>query len=121
MIQKFRWRDVKAEPVEMEGASGAKIRWLIDERRGARTFAMRVFELAEGGRTPLHSHDYEHEVFVLQGRGRLVTGGEPLVLEPGDVLFIPGGEEHQFVNEGAEPFFFICLIPLGARAGPGGR
>jgi len=50
-----------------------------------------------------------------------VTGGEPLVLEPGDVLFIPGGEEHQFVNEGAEPFFFICLIPLGARAGPGGR
>lgn len=106
---------MKAEAVETEGATGVRIRWLIDERRGARNFAMRVFELARGGRTPLHAHDYEHEVFILEGKGNLVTGKETLPLQPGDVLFIPAGERHQFLNDGEETFFFICLIPLQKR------
>jgi hypothetical protein len=55
-----------AKPVEMEGSSGCRVRWLVDEKDGAPTFAMRQFEVAPGGHTPQHFHDYEHEVFVLE-------------------------------------------------------
>ena len=59
----------------MEGSAGCQVRWLLDERDGAPTFAMRQFEVAPGGHTPQHFHDYEHEVFVLEGTGVVLEGG----------------------------------------------
>ena len=117
MADKFRWRDVKDEPVESEGASGVRVRWLIDERRGAQNFAMRVFEVARGGHTPFHRHDNEHEVLVLEGRGALVLEGGERPLEPGDVVWVPPGEMHQFRNVQEAPFFFQCLIPIKKKDG----
>ena len=32
-------------------------------------------------------------------------------LKPGDVLYIPSDEKHQFKNAGEKPFKFMCLIP----------
>jgi quercetin dioxygenase-like cupin family protein len=117
MADRFRWRDVKSEPVEMEGAEGVRVRWLIDEKRGARNFAMRVFELAPKGHTPLHRHDYEHEVLVLEGKGALKLEADERTLEPGDVVWMPPGEIHQFRNAGPAPFFFMCLIPIAKKNG----
>jgi len=112
MVEKFRWKDVRAEPVAMEGAEGVSIRWLIDERRGARNFAMRVFEIAPGGHTPFHKHAYEHEVFIMQGQGKLRLESVERSLEPGDIVWAPPDEPHQFQNAGSEPFFFMCLVPI---------
>jgi quercetin dioxygenase-like cupin family protein len=117
VVDKFRWADVKAEPVTMEGASGVKVRWLIDERRGARNFAMRVFEVAPGGHTPFHKHGYEHEVYVMHGKGALKLDGDERALEPGDIVWAPPNEMHQFRNAGAEPFIFMCLIPIAKKNG----
>ena len=117
MADKFRWRDVKSEPVEMEGAEGVRVRWLIDEKRGARNFAMRVFDVAPGGHTPFHRHDYEHEVLVLEGKGALKLEADERALEPGDVVWIPPGEMHQFGNAGNAPFFFMCMIPIAKKSG----
>ena len=58
----------------MEGAAGCRVRWLIGEGDKAPNFAMREFEVAPGGHTPKHFHDYEHEVYVLAGRGTIVDG-----------------------------------------------
>jgi quercetin dioxygenase-like cupin family protein len=112
MADKFRWYDVKSEPVSMEGAEGVRVRWLIDEKRGAWNFAMRVFEVAPGGHTPFHRHDYEHEVLVLEGKGALKLEADERTLEPGDVVWIPQDELHQFQNAGGVPFIFMCLIPI---------
>ena len=74
-------KDVKAEDVG-EGAKGVKIRWLIGEQDGAPNFAMRHFEVAPGGHTPHHSHDWEHEVFVLSGRGKVDSAVRTPFLSP---------------------------------------
>ena len=99
------------QDVQMEGAVGAKMRMLIGPQDGARNFHMRQFEVAVGGHTPHHSHDYEHEILILGGTGvaRSDQGDHPL--RSGDVLFIPANEKHQFINNGSEPLSFICLIP----------
>ena len=72
---------------------------------------MRVFEVAPGGHTPLHSHPYEHEIFVLDGRGSVWRDGQTVPLQAGHVLFIPADEQHQFQNTAEQPLKFICLIP----------
>ncbi len=104
-------KEILSEKVEMDGAQGCKVRLAVTPRDGAPNFAMRVFEIAPGGHTPLHQHPYEHEVFVLEGRGTVWRAGVAVPLKPGDVLFIPADERHQFTNAGETPFQFICLIP----------
>lgn len=106
--------EVSAAPVEMEGAVGCTVRWLVDERDGAPNFAMRQFEVAPGGHTPRHQHPYEHEVFVLEGSGIVDGESAPRPLGPGDSVFVAPGELHQFRNTGTAPLKFLCLVPHAA-------
>jgi len=97
---------------DFPGISGVNIRWLVGKKDGAPNFAMRVIEVAPGSNTPFHSHDYEHEVFVLNGQGGLRdASGNELPLETGSVVYISPNEEHGFYNTGAEVLRFICVVP----------
>lgn len=95
----------------LPGCQDVKMRMLVGPDDGARVFHMRHFEVAPGGWTPHHQHNYEHEVLVLGGRGTLRGDDRDRPLQAGDVVWIPPNEMHQFVNSGAEPLQFICLIP----------
>ncbi len=93
-------------------AEGVSIRVVIGKNEGAPNFVMRVLDVEPGAATPLHTHDWEHEVFVLSGQGRVHGGGKNAPLREGDTVFVPCMEEHRFVNEGEEPLRFICVIPV---------
>jgi quercetin dioxygenase-like cupin family protein len=105
---------VPANDVTMEGAAGCRVRWLIGEGERAPNFAMREFEVAPGGHTPRHFHDYEHEVYVLAGSGAVIDGERERPLRAGDVVFVAPNDVHQFRNTGSEPMRFLCLIPNSA-------
>lgn len=105
---------VQAQAVTMSGAQGVAMRVLVGRADAAPNFAMRQFEVESGGHTPLHQHNYEHEVLVQSGAG-LVCEGSAQNTRPigaGDVLFIPANEIHQFQNTGTEVLKFICLVPV---------
>ena len=106
----FNYRDVKAEEVE-EGSKNVKVRWLITKDLGAKNFAMRWFEIAPDGFTPLHEHAWEHGAFVLKGRGIVKNSTDELEFKEGDVIFIPPNETHQFKNKSEKSVEFLCLIP----------
>jgi len=106
--------DIPAQVVSDEGAEKTTVRWLIAEREGARTFAMRLFEVQPGGQTPFHAHAWEHEVFVLEGNGELAGADKTWQLRAGDVVFVPPLEQHAFRNTGDGPLRFLCCIPLGS-------
>jgi quercetin dioxygenase-like cupin family protein len=108
------YETVPQQPVEMEGASGCRVRWLLGQQDGTPTFAMRQFEVAPGGYTPRHFHPYEHEVFVLEGEGVVYEGDQAHALKAGDVVFVKPDEVHQFKNTGKVPLKFLCLIPNSA-------
>lgn len=105
------YKDVDVLIPDEQGISGVKMRKVISEKEGAKNFIMRVFEVEKGGYTPLHKHDWEHEVFVLSGSGILVGESGERVIKTGDVIFVPGGEIHQFKNPETDKLEFICLIP----------
>lgn len=81
-------------------------------------FSMRVLEVAVGGSTPFHTHDWEHEVFILSGRGKVRGPGGDRQLSANDAVFVPPGEEHCFINRGDELLRFVCCIPHATQPGP---
>lgn len=105
---------VDLQPVDMEGATGCSVRWLIGEKDGAPNFAMRQFEVDVNGHTPRHSHDYEHEVFVLEGEGVVVEGDQQHPIKAGDTILVSPNDVHQFRNTGDDKLKFLCLIPNSA-------
>ena len=112
MTKITHFEEVPPAPVTTEGATGATVRWLIAKEDGAPTFAMRLFELAPGGQTPLHTHTNEHEVFVLEGEGSIWREGKDVAVRHGTAIFVPGGEKHCFKNRGKSAFRFLCLVPV---------
>lgn len=106
--------EIELQPVEMDGAAGASVRQLIGQNVGAANFAMRMFEIEPGGHTPLHQHDYEHEIYVLEGSGSVIDGGRQHSLAAGDVVYVHPNDVHQFRNEGTSTMKVLCLIPNSA-------
>jgi len=94
-----------------EGASKIKVRWVISKEMGAPNFALRVFEVEPGGYSPLHSHNWEHEVFILEGDGIVVSQDGEKRFKPGDAVFVAPNEKHQFKNDGKKVVKFICVVP----------
>ena len=79
----LHYQDVEAIDAE-EDASKLRVRWLITKEVGAENFAMRLFEMEAGGHSPFHSHPWEHEVFILEGKGLAVGEGEERKFRAGD-------------------------------------
>jgi quercetin dioxygenase-like cupin family protein len=113
VFKAVQYTDVELEDVTEEGARDAKIRWLISKKDGAVNFAMRFFELAEGGHSPFHQHPWEHEVFVVKGTCKVVCDGEESTVSQGGAIFVPENSRHNFQNVGEGELQFICVVPIG--------
>jgi quercetin dioxygenase-like cupin family protein len=116
-----RAEQMEGKPVEMEGVKGVAMRLLIGRGDGAPNFAMRHFTVEPGGHTPRHAHNYEHEVVVVGGAGRVEHDGAFHEIREGDVLFVQPNKLHQFVNTGREPLKFLCFVPTSFDCGEGAR
>ncbi len=109
-----QYGEVEATHIETETAKGVAARVVIGKKDEARTFYMRVFDIAPGGHTPKHSHDWEHEMFVHAGDGEIYGNGQWQRIKPGNVVFIPANEEHQMKNTGLDRRIIVCLVPASA-------
>jgi quercetin dioxygenase-like cupin family protein len=104
------YRDVRAEPVLQE--PGVTVRWLVSELDEAPRYALRLYEIEAGWATTAHTHYWEHQVFVLAGRGAVIAGAQEALLGEGDMVYIPPQERHQFVNKCEQPFCFLMALPI---------
>jgi quercetin dioxygenase-like cupin family protein len=105
-------KDVKPTPVQEEDIVGVSMRVVISAEDGAPNYVMRVFDIQPGGHTPYHTHAWEHEVYVLEGKGTVRHGDKEHALEKGTFVFVPPHEEHNFTNTGDGVLSFICVVPV---------
>ncbi len=105
------------DPVTAGGATGCAMAVLIGKQDGAPNFAVRHITVEPGGSTPHHSHDYEHEVVVLDGAGFVLFDGEETAIAPGDVVFVPAEHEHRFRAAADKPMRFLCVTPTHSNCG----
>jgi len=107
MIQKTRNNSKTADfPPELKGIT----MWeLIADRDGAPNFFMREVKIEPGMNSPDHSHDWEHEMYILEGDGTCRAGGREVPVKVGDAVFIPG-REHHCIHAGGKGLRMICCI-----------
>jgi mannose-6-phosphate isomerase-like protein (cupin superfamily) len=71
-------------------------------------------------REPLHYHaDSDLTVLIVRGRGRLRIGEQELPARAGDVLYIPRGAVHAYINDGPE--VGAALVIYSPPPGPDDR
>jgi len=110
-MKHFHYDEVESAEVNVSGAKGVRVRWLISPEDGAPNFCMRRFEIAPGGTTPHHRHPWEHEVYILEGAGTVVSAGTEKPLRTGDVVYVPPDEDHHFAGDQKNGVVLLCLIP----------
>lgn len=111
----FSWSGVApARYAEENSAAGRQwrgtTRHIIKGREEGGAFDVRYFEVAPGGYTSLEWHEHIHSVVCVRGQGHAIVGDEVHELDTYDHLYVPPRMPHQFVNEGSEPFGFVCIV-----------
>lgn len=100
--------EIEEKVVDVEGAKNVKMQVLT---KGAGNFTMRRFIVEKDGCTPLHKHDWEHEVYILKGKGIVIDEGKEFEVKKGTTVYVEPNKEHQFINKNNKSFEFICIIP----------
>jgi quercetin dioxygenase-like cupin family protein len=96
----------------IKAAPGVTMRVVAGTKEKASTFVMRVFEIKPGSNTPHHAHPWEHEMFVVKGRGTLKSGSTERPIKEGDAVMVLPGERHGVFNTGKDMLTMICVVPL---------
>lgn len=88
--------------------------WLLllgPENSASRNLTIGVAIFPAGSAPAPHVHPAQEEiVYVVSGRGRLVTPEETAALVPGTAVFIPVGLEHGTVNVADEPLELVSVF-----------
>jgi quercetin dioxygenase-like cupin family protein len=97
-----------------EPGPGVRIQWAISGEDGAGGFYMRIVCVeADAVVPPVHSHPWEHEIYIISGHGLLFGERSSASFKAGDVIYIPPDEPHQLIQE--EELRFVCVIPAHQR------
>ena len=94
---------------DVAAGKDTKIQVLIGPDQGP-NFALRRFIMEPGGGMPLHTNKVEHEQYVLRGSARVQIGDDVHEVKEGDVVYIPGGVQHNY-EAGENGFEFLCVVP----------
>jgi quercetin dioxygenase-like cupin family protein len=101
-------RDViRAGPIE--------VRFFLESAQTDGALTMFDFLVPTAARVPVpHSHEaFDETIYGLSGVLTWTLDGQQVRVGPGDVLFIPRGHVHQFVNAGAEDARQLSAITPG--------
>ncbi len=107
----YEWEGVPAKRYETGDMKGGSKHVLLGPNEGCNNFRLRYFRIPAGGHSRLEEHAHEHGVYILHGRAQVRLGDEIAEVKPGDVVYIPGNEWHQFTPLGEEALGFLCIVP----------
>jgi len=104
--------NIKGEPVKDSGAVGLEYKTLFAQEKGRR-LQVNLVTVHPGGITRNHKHDWEQVNYILEGKGLLIVDDnlqEPLVIEAGMGVHVPGGETHYYKNTSSEPLVMLGVL-----------
>ena len=81
---------------------GAKAARLINLDDNPPTCTLTYSEIPPGQTSAHHIHEWEHEVYIIEGSGSLICDGVDYPVKAGDALFIPPNVDHYTLNDGPQ-------------------
>ena len=86
------------EIVARERGGGARTIPLVNRASGTTSFINGITIFEPGAAIPVHSHNCEESVMLLEGNAIAEIDGERHVLKAQDTTFIPANLPHRFIN-----------------------
>jgi mannose-6-phosphate isomerase-like protein (cupin superfamily) len=102
-------RDCEQVPERRTGNDSAAVRDVIDARDGCELFTLRTLRAVAGHSIARETGDSEELLFVVSGRGSIVTTAGEHAVEPETGLLMGPGDHYEFVNAGPEDIFAVSV------------
>ena len=80
-------------------------------RYGLGTLSLFLSETPPGSGPRWHTHPYDEAIALHEGEGRYFVGDAVVKARAGDVVIIPAGVPHTFVNAGTGPLRHTAAFP----------
>ena len=93
---------------------GQVVREVVGEAQGSSSVSMQHFEVETGAVTPLHRHDVDEAILVLDGQLRVRIEDEWAIAEAGDVCVFLADTPHGFVGAGGGASEIMVVFPIPA-------
>lgn len=106
----YRHEEAPLTEVHAGSLAGLRHRTVIDSRTGARGLALWQEEHLPGFKVPLHLHDCEEIITVLEGSILASIGDRSFSLASGESILIPAGEPHGFEVTGSAACRLLAIF-----------
>ena len=102
---------VKADqvPVLKRGSGILTVPLVTPKSADNPAFTTGISTYPQGQGAPLHSHNCDEQVTILEGQGEVEVDGRITPLKPYDSTYIPGNHQHAFRNTGSEPMKILWI------------
>ena len=107
-MKKVSLREMKG--THPEGTVGVDFKPLLAENVSAPNFYLRIFDVRPGGHTFDHAHPWEHEMYVVKGRGKVVLESHEEKIREGDGFLLEPNERHMVVNDSKSLLRLVCVV-----------
>ncbi|HEY1777414.1 MAG TPA: cupin domain-containing protein [Solirubrobacteraceae bacterium] len=107
-------RDSEQVPERRIGNDSAAVRDVIDARDDCELFTLRTVRAVSGHSIARETGDCEELLFVVSGRGSIVTAAGEHEVEPQAGLLLGPGDHYEFVNPGSEDIFAVSVALHGS-------
>lgn len=110
--------DVEARELDAEVfVSTAIHRDILNETESGINISLSEVSFRPGERTKYHTHPNGQILYVTSGQGYAGTKDERDVIEEGDAVFFPGGENHWHGATESTPMTHLSFIPFTGDSG----
>ena len=96
----------------VEDIKGVSRRDVLTADDGVTVVCMQIIEISPHASTASHYHPWEHELFIVSGKGLAVGDEGSIPIDQGTIVFIPANEPHCFVNTASDTLRFVCVEPV---------
>lgn len=93
----------------IDRGTGAKTYPLVGAWSGSDRLTVGVSIFEPGIAVPVHAHNVEEVVMVLEGTGECIVEGIAHPVKASDATFIPPGRDHCFRNTGLSPLRILWI------------
>jgi quercetin dioxygenase-like cupin family protein len=96
-----------AELPSIARAKGVVTQPLVMAERGSTSLTMGLSTFQPGATIPLHTHNVEEAITIIEGEAVAIIDGHESILRPNDVTFVPPGVPHHFRNDSDATMRFL--------------
>jgi quercetin dioxygenase-like cupin family protein len=84
----------------VERGNGVRTTPLVTKEIGAKHITTGLTHFPPGAKVPLHSHNCDEQVTILEGEAEAEVDGQRHRLRPFDTTLVPADKPHRFINVG---------------------